>query len=145
MQIDKYSWCVEYVTLRTYLDIASLIDCPALAVKQINIIHRSTSKATCQIGKENHTDKFSSVWYKMDAAVDRLEVKIIQASGLKLVESGPPSSYAEVRIFATIRLYFSSKEHFWKTNLPTDFGVLSELHRSTFTDWPKNERRGHIK
>ena len=108
-------------------------------------LHRGTSRTTCEIGKENLIDKFSSVWYKMDAAVDRLEVKIIQASGLKLVESGPPSSYAEVRILVPTRLYFSSKEYYWKTSLPTDFGVLSELYRSTFTDWPKNERKGHIK
>ena len=32
----------------------------------------------------------------MDAAVDRLEVKIVQASGLKSTESGAPSAYAEV-------------------------------------------------
>ena len=35
----------------------------------------------------------------MDAAVDRLEVKIVQASGLKSVESGAPSAYAEVSAF----------------------------------------------
>jgi hypothetical protein len=32
----------------------------------------------------------------MDAATDRLEVKIVQANGLKSTESGPPSAYAEV-------------------------------------------------
>jgi hypothetical protein len=34
----------------------------------------------------------------MEAAVDRLEVKVIQAEGLRGTESGPPSAYAEVRI-----------------------------------------------
>lgn len=33
----------------------------------------------------------------MEAAVDRLEVKVIQAEGLRGTESGPPSAYAEVR------------------------------------------------
>lgn len=33
----------------------------------------------------------------MEAAVDRLEVKVIQAQGLRGVESGTPSAYAEVR------------------------------------------------
>eukprot|EP00596_Hydrurales_sp_CCMP1899_P004949 CAMPEP_0119051930 /NCGR_PEP_ID=MMETSP1177-20130426/73383_1 /TAXON_ID=2985 /ORGANISM="Ochromonas sp, Strain CCMP1899" /LENGTH=1845 /DNA_ID=CAMNT_0007031303 /DNA_START=346 /DNA_END=5881 /DNA_ORIENTATION=+ len=32
----------------------------------------------------------------MDAATDRLEVKIVSANGLKSTESGPPSAYAEV-------------------------------------------------
>ena len=34
----------------------------------------------------------------MEAAVDRLEVKVIQAQGLRGVESGTPSAYAEVRV-----------------------------------------------
>jgi hypothetical protein len=34
----------------------------------------------------------------MEAAVDRLEVKVIQAEGLRFTESGPPSAYAEVRM-----------------------------------------------
>ena len=71
----------------------------------------------------------------MDAAVDRLEVKIIQASGLKLVESGPPSSYAEVSIFASIRLQFLWIKHDWRTRLSTDCGSLPELYRSTIHSW----------
>ena len=71
----------------------------------------------------------------MDAAVDRLEVKIIQASGLKLVESGPPSSYAEVSIFASIRLQFLWIKHDWRTRLSTDCDSLPELYRSTIHSW----------
>ena len=71
----------------------------------------------------------------MDAAVDRLEVKIIQASGLKLVESGPPSSYAEVSIFAFIRLQFLWIKHECRTRLSTDCGSLPELYRSTIYSW----------
>ena len=71
----------------------------------------------------------------MDAAVDRLEVKIIQASGLKLVESGPPSSYAEVSIFSSIRLQFFWIKHDCRTRLSTDCGSLPELYRSTIYSW----------
>ena len=41
----------------------------------------------------------------MEAAVDRLEVKVIQAEGLRGTESGPPSAYAEVRrnLFVTAK------------------------------------------
>lgn len=45
----------------------------------------------------------------MEAAVDRLEVKVIQAEGLRGTESGPPSAYAEVRktsILSCSALYF---------------------------------------
>ena len=39
----------------------------------------------------------------MDAAVDRLEVKIVQASGLKSTESGAPSAYAEVSTLGAVQ------------------------------------------
>jgi C2 domain len=34
----------------------------------------------------------------MDAAVDRLEVKVVEAQDLRNVETGPPSPYAEVMV-----------------------------------------------
>ena len=44
----------------------------------------------------------------MEAAVDRLEVKVIQAEGLRFTESGPPSAYAEVRTHYIIRYKHNS-------------------------------------
>jgi Ca2+-dependent lipid-binding protein len=65
----------------------------------------------------------------MDEAVDRLEVKIIQASGLKGTESGPPSAYAEV--IAGYNSYRTkhiadTNDPVWKANAMSFNNLLSD-------------------
>lgn len=65
----------------------------------------------------------------MDAAADRLEVKIVQANGLKSTESGPPSSYAEVVVgynsYRTKQIP-ETNDPVWKSNAMSFTNLLAD-------------------